>query len=68
MNGRVSNPYFARTLYSMYSIESISASYEAEMMFSDTPTVYQDSSPLEDSMRTRVRALVAAWESRMRTL
>ena len=53
---------------SLYSIESTSASQDASMMFSATPTVPHVSSPSPDVISTRVFAPVPADSSRMRTL
>ena len=51
-----------------YSSASTSASHDASMMFSETPTVPQLCSPSPDSMSTRVIAPVPFFSSRTRTL
>ncbi len=51
-----------------YSSASTSASHEASMMFSETPTVPQLCSPSPDSMSTRVIAAVPFFSSSTRTL
>ena len=48
---------------SLYSTLSTSASHDASMMFSDTPTVPQVSRPSDDSINTRVLAAVASFGS-----
>ena len=66
---RHGNPYLcSESLNSLYSIESTSASHDASIMFSLTPTVPHTSEPSRDSITTRTRAAVPARAFTTRTL
>lgn len=58
---------FSSSRNSLYSTLSTSASHEASMRFSETPTVPHVFSPSLDSISTRVFAAVASSGSRIRT-
>ena len=58
----------AQPIESLYSTDSRNASQLASMIFSLTPTVPQIRSPSPLSIKTRVRAPVPEFPSRMRTL
>ena len=60
--------YYFVSFCSLYSTESVRASQEASMMFSETPTVPQIEVLSRDSIITRTRAAVPALALTTRTL